>query len=72
MNFRNQYGEWKYDTVEEKGHHVSYDLPDKEETIYNIHFLPQCDFLQEHVQNITIRRKKWDGKVKLTNVTKLS
>lgn len=52
MDFRNQNGQRKYNTVEDEGHHVGYDLPHKEETINNIHFLPELHFLQRNRQTI--------------------
>ena len=47
MNLRDQNCEWKHYTVEEEGDHVRYDLTNKEEAVYNVHFLPEFHFLQE-------------------------
>ena len=41
-----QNGQWKHNTEEEEGHHVSYDLSHEEEAIDHIHLLKQCYFLQ--------------------------
>lgn len=67
MNFRNQNGQGKHNTVKEESHHVGYDFPNKEETVDDIEFLPQCNFLQYikvHKNNI----RKCLGLVKCVNI----
>lgn len=51
MNFRNQDGQGKYNTVKGEGNHMGYDLPNKEETVNDVHFLPKPYFLQQCLQN---------------------
>jgi hypothetical protein len=36
MNFRNQDGQGKYKTVKGESNHMGNDLPNKEETVYDI------------------------------------
>ena len=51
IHFRNQNGEGKNNTVEEESNHMGNDLPDKEETVDHINFLPEFHFLQQQQNN---------------------
>lgn len=50
MNFRNQDGQGKYNTVKHECDPMGYNLPNDEETVNDIYFLPQCYFLQKYLQ----------------------
>jgi len=50
VNLRDQDCEGNHNTVEEEGHHVIYDFANKEKAVYNVHFLPEPNFLQKCLQ----------------------
>lgn len=58
MNLRDQDCEGNHKTVEEESDHVSYDFANKEEAVYNVHFLPESNFLQKCLNIRTCREKE--------------
>lgn len=51
LYFRNQNCHRQYNTVKSKGDNMGYDLPNKEEAIDHMYFLPQRYFLQSMTEN---------------------
>lgn len=55
LNFRNDNSCGQHNTIQHKCNNVCYNLPDKEEAIDYMYFLPQRHFLHKDIKTLDVR-----------------